>query len=59
MKNGKPIFLPIPPELEEALAKLPEPKGTIGQSVKILLLEWQRYNPRTGSKRHAHFRKGL
>ena len=32
MKNGKPIFLPIPPELEEALASLPEPKGTTGPS---------------------------
>ncbi len=32
MKNGKLIFLPIPPELEKALTNLAEPKGTIGPS---------------------------
>jgi site-specific recombinase XerC len=32
MKNGKPIFLPIPPVLGDVLDALPEPKGTKGQS---------------------------
>lgn len=32
MKNGKPVFLPIPPVLQEALENLPTPKGTIGES---------------------------
>jgi site-specific recombinase XerD len=32
MKNGKPIFLPIPPVLCDVLDALPEPKGTNGQS---------------------------
>ena len=32
MKNGKPIFLPIPSVLLTFLDALPRPKGTIGQS---------------------------
>ena len=32
MKNGKPIFLPIPPVLRDILNALPEPKRTQGQS---------------------------
>ena len=32
MKNGKPIFLPIPPVLGDILDALPEPKGTQGRS---------------------------
>lgn len=32
MKNGKPVFLPIPPVLREALEALPTPKGTVGES---------------------------
>ncbi len=32
MKNGKPVFLPIPPVLKESLENLPTPKGTIKES---------------------------
>lgn len=32
MKNGKPVFLPIPPFLKGSLDNLPTPKGTSGQS---------------------------
>ena len=32
MKNGKPVFLPIPPILSETLNGLPKPKGTEGES---------------------------
>jgi site-specific recombinase XerD len=32
MKNGKAIFLPLPPLLREKLAALPTPRGTIGAS---------------------------
>ncbi len=32
MKNGKPVFLPIPPLLRETLDTLPKPKGTCGES---------------------------
>jgi integrase len=32
MKNGKPIFLPIPPLLCDILDVLPEPKATKGES---------------------------
>jgi integrase len=32
MKNGKPIFLPLPPVLSTVLEGLPEPKGPNGQS---------------------------
>jgi integrase len=32
MKNGKPVFLPIPPVLKEALEGLPTPNGTVGES---------------------------
>jgi site-specific recombinase XerD len=32
MKNGKPIFLPIPPILRNVLSGLPVPKGTNGES---------------------------
>ena len=32
MKNGKPVFLPIPAFLREALDGLPTPKGTEGKS---------------------------
>jgi integrase len=32
MKNGKPIFLPIPPVLKETLEALPTPKGAVGAS---------------------------
>jgi site-specific recombinase XerD len=32
MKNGKPVFLPIPTVLQDALRSLPVPKGTEGDS---------------------------
>jgi site-specific recombinase XerD len=32
MKNGKPIYLPVPPEMQAALDALPVPQGTIGES---------------------------
>jgi integrase len=32
MKNGKPVFLPLPAMLINVLDGLPEPKGTTGQS---------------------------
>ena len=32
VKNGKPIFLPIPPVLRDVLDALPQPKGTKGRS---------------------------
>ena len=32
MKNGKPIFLPIPSILQDALTSLPVPRGTKGES---------------------------
>jgi integrase len=32
MKNGRPIFLPIPPVLRNILESLPQPKGTKGES---------------------------
>ena len=32
MKNGKPVFLPIPTVLQNALRSLPVSKGTEGDS---------------------------
>jgi integrase len=58
MKNGKPVFLPIPAFLREALDSLPTPKGHGGE-VEVLLLEWQRHNSGIHPRRDSHTRPCL
>ena len=50
LKNGKPVWLPVPPDLQKALDRVPVPRGTVGESKYFF---WSGIGTKSTIVRHA------